>query len=72
MPSFTGKEVSGDAPAKGPSGTPKWSPKFARRPARGNGDKANALPTVPQKDKSSRSGRLMGYQNRPTQFAIDS
>jgi len=29
-------------------------------------DKANALPTVPQENKSRRSGHMMCYQNRPT------
>ena len=38
--------------------------KSARRPGCGNVDKANALTTVPQQNKSRSSGHLMCYQNR--------
>jgi len=40
--------------------------KSARRRACGNVDKASALPTVPQENKSRRSGHMMCYQNRTT------
>src|SRR5689334_13839528 len=45
--------------------------KSARRRACGNGDNANASPTVPQENKTGRSGHLMCYQNRTSSFAID-
>src|SRR5690242_8630583 len=45
--------------------------KSARRRACGNVDNANASPTVPQENKTGRSGHLMCYQNRTSSFAID-
>ena len=40
--------------------------KSARRRACGNVDNAGALPTVPQENRTRRSGHLMCYQNRTT------
>src|SRR5208282_2548250 len=63
---FHGPRCLGRYDRKGPSRKRKRSLESARRSACGNVDKANALPTVPQENKSRRSGHLMCYINRPT------
>ena len=61
---FHGPRCIGRYDEKGRSGMQKTPPKSARRRACGNVDNAHALPTVPQENKSRRSGQLMCYQNR--------
>src|SRR5208337_3141 len=64
MPSSTGRAASAGTTGRERSGMRKTPLKSARRRARGNGDNAKALPTVPQENRTRRSGHLMCYQNR--------
>ena len=61
---FHGPRSSAGTTGRERSGMRKTPLKSARRRARGNVDNAKALPTVPQENRTRRSGHLMCYQNR--------
>jgi transposase len=63
-PSSTDRGASAGTTRRERSGRRKSPLKSARRRACGNVDNANALPTVPQENRTRRSGHSMGCQNR--------
>jgi hypothetical protein len=65
-PSFTDPDASAATTRRERSKMQKTPLKSARRRACGTVDNAAALPTVPQENKTRRSGHMMGYQNRTT------
>jgi hypothetical protein len=70
-PSSTGQDASDATTRTEGSQRPGAPLKSARRRASVEMWTRPALPTVPQHNRTTRSGHLMGCQNRTTSFAID-